>query len=317
INYFGELSHYEVYATTVAEAVEEAGLDLPEHVAINYGLDEAVFRGMVISIEEGDFVTVRVDGESTLYPIEKSKDLTVAQLLKEKGIELGEDDIVTPELETVVEANLSVSIERVTYEEVKEKETIPFSTTTKNSSDLYKGETKVQTEGANGEKEITYRIQYVDGVETDKTVVKETTVTKAVTKVVLKGTKEESAAVMNSSSDSSRKWNGIAEGATISGTATHYCACAKCCGDKTVFTTASGLRVYTGMENPYIVACNWLPLGTKVRVNGTVYTVSDTGGSSLNGKGRIDIFVPQGHSAAVRLGKQSVTIEVLELAKTN
>ena len=91
-------------------------------------------------------------------------------------------------------------------------------------------------------------------------------------------------------------------GDVITSELTHYCADAKCNG-KYAGKTASGLNIKNGMDDPFIVACNWLPLGTVVEIDGQEYTVADRGGKGLSKKGRFDIFVPAGHKAALKLGR--------------
>lgn len=53
---------------------------------------------------------------------------------------------------------------------------------------------------------------------------------------------------------------------------TYYCSCVKCCG-KSDGITASGKKVQEGLT----VACNSLPLGTKISINGHIYEVQDRG----------------------------------------
>ena len=67
------------------------------------------------------------------------------------------------------------------------------------------------------------------------------------------------------------------------------------------------------MSNPYIVACNWLPLGSIIDVDGVQYTVADRGGRGLSAVGRIDVFTPEGHSACIKKGTGSCKITVLRL----
>lgn len=74
---------------------------------------------------------------------------------------------------------------------------------------------------------------------------------------------------------------------------THYCPCSYCCGWSTGIT-ASGTKATAGRT----VGCNSLPLGTKVMINGNVYTVEDTGGMSSN---VIDIFC-NSHQEALNKG---------------
>ena len=61
---------------------------------------------------------------------------------------------------------------------------------TKNTDSLYKGVTKVEQEGEEGEKKLVYSVSYEDGVEVGRTLT-ETVVTKeAKNKVTLVGTKK-------------------------------------------------------------------------------------------------------------------------------
>lgn len=73
---------------------------------------------------------------------------------------------------------------------------------------------------------------------------------------------------------------------------THYCPCGQCSSGTGI--TASGTQATAGRT----VACNSLPFGTKVIINGNTYTVEDTGG--MNGN-TIDIFVSS-HQEALNKG---------------
>lgn len=73
---------------------------------------------------------------------------------------------------------------------------------------------------------------------------------------------------------------------------TGYCPCAQCCG-KSDGITASGTTATAGRT----VAMGGVPLGTKLMINGTVYTVEDRGTSY----GHVDIFF-NSHSEALQFG---------------
>ena len=87
---------------------------------------------------------------------------------------------------------------------------------------------------------------------------------------------------------------------------TAYCGCAKCCG-KTDGITASGTHVTAGRT---IAAPPEIPFGTKLMINGHIYTVEDRGGA-ITGK-RIDIYF-ESHEEAERFGVQY--IEVFKVIK--
>ena len=76
---------------------------------------------------------------------------------------------------------------------------------------------------------------------------------------------------------------------------TAYCACEYCCG-KSDAITASGTVATAGRT----VACNSIPFGTVLSINGHQYIVEDTGGMSDN---VIDIFFDN-HQDAINFGVQ-------------
>lgn len=77
---------------------------------------------------------------------------------------------------------------------------------------------------------------------------------------------------------------------------TAYCACSKCCGQwaDANATTASGTSAVQGRT----VACNSLPFGTRIVINGNVYVVEDCGGMASN---VIDVFF-NSHQEALNFG---------------
>jgi len=77
--------------------------------------------------------------------------------------------------------------------------------------------------------------------------------------------------------------------------------------DSTPFTTAAGTTVRTG-----VVAANWLPLGTKVRIpeifGDQVFTVEDRMARKHNS--RLDVWFPD-TSDALRFGVRRTRVEIL------
>ena len=79
---------------------------------------------------------------------------------------------------------------------------------------------------------------------------------------------------------------------------TAYCACAKCCG-KSDGITASGTKATQGRT----VACNFLPFGTEVIINGHTYIVEDTGSKTVMGNHTFDIFFDSHEEALIHVRK--------------
>ena len=65
----------------------------------------------------------------------------------------------------------------------------PYETVSKNDSNLYYGQTKVETEGVNGVQRVTSKVKYVNGEAQPAVITNVTTLSEPVNKVVLKGTK--------------------------------------------------------------------------------------------------------------------------------
>lgn len=311
VEFDGVINTYTLYEDTVGEALESLGITVGPSDKINYKLTDAVKNGMVISIMSAKSVTLKADGKSTKYAIHQG---TVSDLLSLAQVTLGKKDYTKPALDTQLKANMTVTVYRVEYKTVTEKKDIAFKTITQKDSSMYAGKQKVVTAGVKGEEEISYKVKYVNGKQSGKTEIGRKTVKSPVNKVVKVGTKKKAAVKNNNQVESNgvTSRNGYTVGQKISGRYTHYCACATCNGNSRGIT-ASGNRIRNGMSNPYYVACNWLPLGTVIKVDSTNYTVVDRGGSGLSTVGRIDIFTPEGHAACYRYGTGSCSIEIIRL----
>ena len=82
-------------------------------------------------------------------------------------------------------------------------------------------------------------------------------------------------------------------------TLTAYCSCASCCGGYSNGITASGTTATAGRT----VAMGGVPFGTKLLINGNVYTVEDRGTSY----GVVDIYM-NSHSDALTFGMQTADV---------
>jgi hypothetical protein len=106
-------------------------------------------------------------------------------------------------------------------------------------------------------------------------------------------------------------YRGIYEGDAITGELTHYCS-GSCCNGKWAGITADGTVL--DENTPPVVGCNWLPFDAVVEVNGIQYRAADRGGEELSTVGRLDIYVPEGHQAALDMGRQcGVEITIVSL----
>ena len=89
-------------------------------------------------------------------------------------------------------------------------------------------------------------------------------------------------------------------------TLTGYCSCGRCCGINTGIT-ASGTNVVQGRT--IAADTSILPFGTKVYIDGNIYTVEDRGGAIKNN--RIDIYF-NSHEQALQFGLKQQEIFIVE-----
>lgn len=304
VEFDGVINSYSIYSDTVEQALDELKINVDSDSKLNYSLNDKIVDGMVITIKNAKHVSLSVDGKTNSYAIYQG---SVSDLLALAQVELGENDYTEPSLDTQLEENMKINVYRVEYETVKENEEIPFSTTKQEDSSMVVGSERVITKGVKGEAEVEYKAMYVNGKLTGKSEISRNTIKQPVAQVVKVGTKESSVAPNGVTSR-----NGYSVGQKLTGRYTHYCACKSCTGSGRG-VTASGKKVYNGMSDPHYIACNWLPFGSVVSVDGVNYTVVDRGGSGLSSVGRIDIFTPEGHSACYKYGTGSCQLEIIRL----
>ena len=255
---------------------------------------------------------------------------TVSEILEENNIVLEENQKTIPDLEAQVNAGESIKITDKSYNEVQianiseegvetsleqllenyapiiekivvEQVPIPFETITKNTTGTTQNtKNKVLQQGKDGLKEITYKIKYQNDVEIEKTVISEKVITEPQDKIVQV---QKTVTTTSRGSSLPRTTSTGASGEIYKVTA--YCSCAKCCG-KTTGITVSGTRATAGRT---IAAPARFAFGTKLSLNGKVYTVEDRGGA-INGN-RIDLYV-NSHAEALAWGVRYLPVSVVQ-----
>ena len=155
------------------------------------GLDTKVNGGETISIYKAHEITI-VDGNTTT--VRKTTYKKVEDILKELNITLGENDRVTPSLNSEVATVDTIKIVRDGKATEVKKEEIKFETKEEKDDSKYVDEKVTKVEGKNGEKEVTYNVVREKGKEVSREVASEKVITEATAKVVVVGTKQRPAA---------------------------------------------------------------------------------------------------------------------------
>ncbi len=147
-------------STTIKSNSAGYEVEVEEKEAADFSLEDVMPEGMQVSLQRAFPVTVQADGET--YKV-FTTGATVADILDELGITLGEDDIISRKPETELTSEASLVINRVEYRETVKEEVIAYETVNKICGDLFEGDTKVETEGVFGSRIVNYKEKYVDG----------------------------------------------------------------------------------------------------------------------------------------------------------
>jgi len=320
--YRGKSFPVKVAGGTVAQAIEAAGITLSGAETVTPELNSVVTEGTVIEIVADSYVILTADGE-TCEIATKAK--TVGEFLREAGVSLSKDDILSLSEDEEIYDGIEVAIKRVEYKEEVRTEYIDYDFVTEETDDMYLGVTSVERYGEEGEKEVTYKCKYIDGELVDEEFIKEEIVKEPVDQLELVGTYvepeyEEPDYDYGYDSDSSyappqngagtftdHNGNKVSYVNVLTGSATAYYAAE---GSH----TATGVPVHVGgvAVNPDII-----PYGTQLYIvssdGSMVYgyaTAVDTGGALMSGEALVDVFYPT-YDECVNWGRRNVTVYIL------
>ncbi len=145
--------------------------------------------------EEMLYYVTKGTSETKLHKVEKGENYWV--IAKKYNIEVdnlikANPDINPEKIQIGQEVSLVVPKPMITVitKEIREyKEYIAYKTQYEETNVLYKGEYRVKKSGKNGEREIKAEVVKENGIEKDRNILEENITQEAITKVVLKGTK--------------------------------------------------------------------------------------------------------------------------------
>lgn len=275
---------YLPYGATVEEALKEAGISLDGNDLVSPGLTTAITGDTSVEVTRRYTVKVIADGKETDVVVLAGD---AASAVKAAGVTLGEEDFLNVAEDTAVTEGMEISVSRVTYETKTTEEVIDYKTIQKEDNTLYKGRTKVETEGREGLREITTQYKYIDGELAETKVVSNTVKEEPVDKVVRVGTKSAvSHASVSGGTVYDQNGNPVKYTKMIAGRCSAYTGGGIC---------STGLPAAVGRVavNPNII-----PYGTKLFIcspDGKIvygYAVAaDTGGGCMNGIILADLYM--------------------------
>ncbi|MHC9594355.1 transglycosylase family protein [Corynebacterium diphtheriae] len=180
--------------TTNAITVEELFSQLNDVPAALSSASLNVEKGARIPAEgmSLDVVTPKIisltTGDKTVFT--QIAAATVADVLKERGIDVDTDDVVMPALDTAVSKDMNIKVDKVDSREEKITEKFDEPATYIDDAEQLEGEETLVTPGTQGERTVTRRIVTVNGAETANEVVNEEIITPGVAATIKRGTKK-------------------------------------------------------------------------------------------------------------------------------
>ncbi len=312
----GVVSYFLGHDETIGGMLSKKGFVFDSNDDIGANPSDGIFDGMKVFIKRAFGVDIEADGKSKKVYVTKG---TVAEALEKAEIEVGENDIVYPSLDSKVNNFTKIRIFRVKYDLKSEIQEIPYGTDIIKDSSMYVDEEKVVSKGVNGEKYAIYTEKYVDGELEETVFSREKIIKKPVNEVIKVGTKQretlsafknngEAISDLKVPSDVKLDKNGVPVNYKycISGKATAYT------GDP---ETSTGRKP---MPGHIAVDPKEIPYGTELYVvsaDGTyVYgycIAADTGGFVEMGNTDIDLYMDN-KAMCREWGNRNVKIYVLD-----
>ena len=185
INDNGLLFQSKTTASNVDTMLKEKGLSLSEYDLIIPEKNSTIFPGMNILIRRALPIQIIADGETKEFFTLTN---TVRDAIIDSQIALGEDDLVSPKIDSPLKKDLEISITRVEIAEETIKKAIDFKTISKEDDELGWRIKKVEQKGEKGSKEIKYKVVRHDGKEISRKALEERIVKEPTPEIVVQGT---------------------------------------------------------------------------------------------------------------------------------
>ncbi|MCL6479681.1 MAG: ubiquitin-like domain-containing protein [Peptococcaceae bacterium] len=273
-------------ASDVNKLLQEQNTVLGPYDRVKPELSAKLSNGSRVEVLRANRITITVDNE-TLEIVSAAE--TVGDVLKEKQIALGGEDIVKPDVGEKITGETEIRVVRVRTENEVVKAPIPYRTKQVPNDDMARGISRTVIKGKNGEELQTWLVAYHDNQVVSRQLVDRKTLSNPVDRVVQVGTGQ----------TVSRGGKVIRFREAMEVIATAY--------THTGHNTASGTKPEYGVVavDPQVI-----PLGTRMYIEGYGYAKAlDTGGA-IKGK-RIDVFV-ESYSEADRWGVRTVKVYLLD-----
>ncbi|MFT4288056.1 transglycosylase family protein [Nocardioides sp.] len=179
---------YWVTATDVDDALSQIGRSYA-NAALSVSRSATIRRdGLALAVTTPKHVTLKLAGAE---PVEQTVTArTVADALALAGASPDADDKVKPAADTLLTDGATITWTKLRVATKKVTgETVPYETVEKSDDSLYTGQRSVERVGADGRRDVIYRIVYRNGKEASRTVVSQSVLDEPVDELISVGTK--------------------------------------------------------------------------------------------------------------------------------
>ena len=159
--------------------------------------------GLRLTIDRATPFNFTLYGKTTLA---RTQAVTVGDMLKEKGIVLGQDDRVSPDTSALISPASNIRVWREGKQTITVDEEVNFAVETIQDGDQYVGYHAVKTPGVKGSRSVTYEVLVQDGVEVGRIEIASITLTESQKQVEVAGAKYRGAYTTPSENESIT-WN--------------------------------------------------------------------------------------------------------------
>ncbi len=284
-------------AAALIMTADKEGIIVPEaHIGapVKVSANAAEFSSKASDDKKHDgrnYVTIDIfEGEELVCSTGAS---TVGKVLEDMNVKIEGDYVLRENESDSITSDKVISIDKITYGTITEQSSVPYDTKYVDVQTIARGKTKLVRAGANGVSTATYKVTYVNGVESERVLESQIITTQPTSQIVNRG---------------------VGGTITIGGKTYSYSYYIDC--KTTVYTgggiTASGLPA---TEKVIAVDPRVIPLGTSVYVADSYCyvgfrTAADTGGVI---KGNfIDIYMDEDNPYLWGYGVRSARVYILD-----
>lgn len=164
-------------------AVKAAGVDMDGNTTVTDGMKLEVVSPKIIQVNDGGKVT---------YTSIAAK--TVRDVIEARGIDVDEDDRVTPSMDTPVTEGMTIKVDQVSTTDYDATESFDAEPNYVDDSELERGTEEVRVEGTPGERTVTRRLIMVNGAKESNEIINSKETRPATPATIARGTKEPAAA---------------------------------------------------------------------------------------------------------------------------